>query len=89
MIATALQIAAIAIALALLLNGWRLYRGPALADRILALDTMVINVIAVIVVIGMMGGNDTYFEAALLRAMVGFVSTIAYCKFLLRGDIVE
>ncbi|MEG8053039.1 monovalent cation/H+ antiporter complex subunit F [Sphingomonas aerolata] len=50
---------------------------------------MVINVIAVIIVIGMMGGNDTYFEAALLLAMVGFVSTIAYCKFLLRGDIVE
>ena len=42
-----------------------------------------------IVLIGMIGGNDTYFEAALLLAMVGFVSTIAYCKFLLRGDIVE
>ena len=39
--------------------------------------------------IGMIGGNDTYFEAALLLAMVGFVSTIAYCKFILRGDIVE
>ena len=49
----------------------------------------VINAIALIVLIGMIGGNDTYFEAALLLAMVGFVSTIAYCKFVLRGDIVE
>jgi multicomponent K+:H+ antiporter subunit F len=68
---------------------WRLLRGPALGDRIMALDTMVINAIAMIVLIGMVGGSDTYFEAALLLAMVGFVSTIAYFKFVLRGDIVE
>ena len=89
MIAIVLQIATVAVGLALLLNGWRLLRGPALGDRIVALDTMVINAIAVIVLIGMIGGDDTYFEAALLLAMVGFVSTIAYCKFILRGDIVE
>ncbi|WP_294255947.1 K+/H+ antiporter subunit F [uncultured Sphingomonas sp.] len=89
MIGVALHIAAAGIALALLLNGWRLLRGPALGDRIVALDTMVINAIALIVLIGMIGGSDTYFEAALLLAMVGFVSTIAYCKFVLRGDIVE
>ena len=63
--------------------------GLAAGDRIVALDTMVINAIALIVLIGMIGGNDTYFDAALLLAMVGFVSTIAYCKFILRGDIVE
>ncbi len=89
MIGIALHVAAGCIALALLLNGWRLLRGPALGDRIVALDTMVINAIALIVLIGMIGGNDIYFEAALLLAMVGFVSTIAYCKFILRGDIVE
>lgn len=89
MIAIALQIASACIGLALLLNGWRLLRGPSLGDRILALDTMVINVIALIVLIGMQGRSGTYFEAALLLAMVGFVSTIAFCKFLLRGDIVE
>ena len=75
--------------LALALNLWRLLRGPTIGDRIAALDTMVINAIAMIVLVGMAGGSDTYFEAALLLAMVGFVSTIAYCKFLLRGDIVE
>ena len=89
MIEVALHIPLGAVALALLLNGWRLLKGPAIGDRIVALDTMVINAIAVIVLIGMIGGNDTYFEAALLLAMVGFVGTIAYCKFILRGDIVE
>ncbi|WBH15065.1 K+/H+ antiporter subunit F [Sphingomonas radiodurans] len=89
MIELSLQIASVEVALALLFNGWRLLKGPALGDRIVALDTMVINVIALIVLIGMLSGGDTYFEAALLLAMVGFVSTIAYCKFILRGDIVE
>ena len=59
------------------------------AMRSPTLDTMVINAIAVIVLIGIAKANDTYFEAALLLAMVGFVGTVAYCKFMLRGDIVE
>lgn len=77
------------LALALALNLWRLLRGPGVGDRIVALDTMVINAIAVIVLIGIAQANDTFFEAALLLAMVGFVGTVAYCKFILRGDIVE
>jgi multicomponent K+:H+ antiporter subunit F len=77
------------LSLALLLNLWRLLRGPTIGDRIAALDTMVINAIALIVLFGISQGDDTYFEAAMLLAMVGFVGTVAYCKFVLRGDIVE
>lgn len=78
-----------ALGLALALNLWRLIKGPGVADRILALDTMVINVIGLIVLAGIESGSGTSFEAALLLAMVGFVSTVAYAKFCLRGDIVE
>jgi multicomponent K+:H+ antiporter subunit F len=78
-----------ALGLALALNLWRLFRGPGLTDRILALDTMVINVIGLIVLTGIASGSGTSFEAALLLAMVGFVGTVAYAKFLLRGDIIE
>jgi multicomponent K+:H+ antiporter subunit F len=63
--------------------------GPDAADRILALDTMVINVIALLVLYGVWRGSAIYFEPAMLIAMVGFVSTVAYCRFLLRGDIIE
>ncbi|WP_426166758.1 K+/H+ antiporter subunit F [Sandarakinorhabdus sp. DWP1-3-1] len=77
------------LSLALALNLWRLLRGPTVGDRIVALDTMVINAIALIVLIGIARANAIYFEAALLLAMVGFVGTVAYCKFVLRGDIVE
>lgn len=77
------------IAIAILLNAWRLFVGPTRGDRILALDTMVINAIALIVLFGIYEKTTFYFEAALLLAMVGFVGTVAYAKFLLRGDIVE
>ena len=77
------------IGVGLLCNLWRLTRGPTTTDRILALDTMVINAIALIVLYGVMQSSAIVFEAAILIAMVGFVSTVAYCKFMLRGDIIE
>lgn len=89
MIAYAVTFAFVCLSLALALNLWRLLKGPTAGDRIVALDTMVINSIALIVVIGIATTDDTYYEVALLLAMVGFVGTVAYCKFLLRGDIVE
>ena len=75
--------------LALVFNLWRMAKGPEAADRILALDTMVINVIALLVLYGLWRGTAIYYEAAMLVAMVGFVSTVAYCRFVLRGDIIE
>ncbi len=89
MIESALAFGFAALGLALAMNLWRLVRGPGASDRILALDTMVINVIGLIVLTGIASGSGTAFEAALLLAMVGFVGTVAYAKFLLRGDIIE
>lgn len=89
MIAGALASGLVALGLALAMNLWRLFKGPGVADRILALDTMVINVIGLIVLAGIARGSGTAFEAALLLAMVGFVGTVSYAKFLLRGDIIE
>lgn len=75
--------------LAVLLTVARLIRGPGAADRILALDTLSIEAIALIVLFGIWKGSGLYFEAALLIAVMGFVSTVALSKFLLRGDIIE
>ncbi len=89
MLNIAMTIAFVCIAIALLLNFWRLLRGPSLPDRILALDTMYINTVALLVLIGIHQDLDVYFEAALLIALMGFVGTVALCKYLLRGDIIE
>lgn len=89
MLSIAIPISFTLVGCALLLNVWCLYRGPALPDRIVALDTLYINAVALLVVFGIYGGTDSYFEAALLIAMLGFVSTICLCRYLLRGDIIE
>ena len=89
MITYALVFAMACIGLGLLMNLWLLVRGPGRADRVLALDTMVINVVALLILYGIRQGTGVYFEASMLIAMVGFVSTIAYCRFILRGDIIE
>ena len=89
MIGTALAIGFGLVAAAVLLNLYRLLAGPTRGDRILALDTLTINSIALIMLFGIAERSTTYFEAALLLAMVGFLGTVAYAKFLLRGDIVE
>ena len=77
------------IGLSLLFNLWRLVVGPSVPDRILALDTMYINTIPLIILLGISMGTGLYFEAALLIAMLGFVSTVAVCRYLLHGDIIE
>lgn len=89
MIDAATAVAMVTVSVAILLNLYRLVAGPDVTDRILALDTMVINAIGLIVLAGIRYGTAIYFEAALLFAMVGFVSTVAFCKFLLRGNVIE
>ena len=89
MIAYALLFGFSCFTLALAMNLYRLALGPTIADRILALDTMVINSIALLMLLGIRFGTAIYFEASLLFAMVGFISTVAFSKFLLRGDIIE
>lgn len=89
MIQTSLAITMGLFSLAMVLNLYRLLRGPGLPDRIIALDTLYINTIALLVLAGLWHGTTLYFEAAVVIAMLGFVSTIVLAKFVVRGDIVE
>lgn len=85
----ALTIAFVVVAVAQVLSMVRLVIGPSTGDRILALDTMVVNAIGLIVLLGIIQGSRIYFEVTLIIAMLGFVSTVAYARFVLRGDIIE
>lgn len=85
----ALVFAFVVVALAQLMATIRLVIGPNTSDRILALDTMFINAIGLIVLLGIWQGTRIYFEVSLIIAMFGFVSTVAYARFILRGDIIE
>ena len=76
-------------ALAMLLNIYRLLRGPGLADRILALDTLYINSLALLVLIGIQRGTALFFEVALVIATLGFVGTVVLSKYAAGGGIVR
>lgn len=89
MTALALDIVVGAIVVAMLLCAWRVLRGPETADRILALDTLYMNVVALVVALGIRQQTELLFEAALIVAMLGFVGTVALSRYLTRGDVVE
>ncbi len=89
MIAIVIPIAMTLFSAAVLLNLYRLAVGPDIVDRILALDTLMINSIALIVLSDIWMGLGMLFELALLIALMGFVSTVAMSKYLLRGDVIE
>lgn len=86
---TMILVSFIALALGQILSMVRLVLGPTPGDRILALDTMVINALGLVVMLGIHQGVQIYFEVSLLIAMLGFVSTVALARFILRGDIIE
>lgn len=89
MIGAALNFALAAIAVTMLICGWRLLRGPEITDRLLALDTLYINVVALVILLGIRWQTNLMFEAALIVAMLGFVSTVALARYLTRGDVME
>ena len=88
-VAWALDFAILAIAVAMALCLWRLLRGPEITDRVLALDTLYINAVALAILLGLRLNTLLLFEAALIIAMLGFVSTVALGRYLTRGDVIE
>jgi len=89
MLNAVIPIAFVMIALAMMLSLYRMVIGPDMTDRVLALDTLYINTIALLVLIGIHLNNSAYFESALLIAIMGFVGTVAFSKYMLRGNIIE
>lgn len=89
MLSLAVTLSLVLVAAAMVMSFWRLLRGPSLPDRILALDTLYINTIALLILYGIHLGSPLYFEGALFIAVMGLVGTVAACKYLLRGEIME
>lgn len=85
----ALQIGIGAVTFSIALCSWRLLIGPSVIDRLLALDTLFLNTTALIVILGMYWHSFLYFEAALLVAMLGFVSTAALARYFTTGHLID
>jgi multicomponent K+:H+ antiporter subunit F len=85
----AVSFAALCFAAAILIALLRVFIGPSAQDRVLAFDTMYINGMLLLLMLGMRYRSGVYFDMALLIAMFGFVGTVALAKYLLRGDVTE
>ena len=77
------------LALAMGLAVWRIARGPRAQDRVLGLDTLYATAMLMTLTFGVRTGSTLYFEAALIIALLGFASTVALAKFLMRGEVIE
>lgn len=89
MIEWASAFASSCIGIAIALCGWRLLRGPTSVDRVLALDTLYVNVVALVILLGLLRRTPLLFEAALIVALLGFASTVALARYLTRGGVIE
>ena len=89
MLSLAIDVAFALLGLSLALTLVRVLRGPDIVDRILALDTLYVNSATMLVLYGLQLGTGRYYEAALLIAMLGFITTVVLSKFLTRGDVIE
>jgi multicomponent K+:H+ antiporter subunit F len=85
----ALVTAQVLLALAMICATFRLLQGPRAQDRVLALDTLYVDTMLLVLIFGMREASTVYFEAALIIGTLGFVSSVALAKFLLRGEVIE
>jgi multicomponent K+:H+ antiporter subunit F len=81
--------AQIVLVLAMACAAFRTLWGPRAQDRVVGFDSLYLNAMLLLLTIGIRSGSSVYFEAALIIALIGFVSTAALGKFLLRGEVIE
>jgi multicomponent K+:H+ antiporter subunit F len=84
-----LLLSQVLMSLAMIAATYRMIRGPRAQDRILALDAFYVAAMLMLVLFGIRVGTAVYFEAALVIGILGFVSTVALAKFLMRGEVIE
>ena len=84
-----IAVAQVLLGLAMVCAFFRMLRGPAREDEIVALDCLYVNVMLMLLTFGIRSGSPLYYEASLVIALLGFVSTVALAKFLLRGEVIE
>ena len=89
MLAWSITAAQTLLGLAMACAAFRILWGPRAQDRVVGFDTLSVNAMLLLLVLGIRSGSTLYFEIALIVALLGFVSTVALAKFLLRGEVIE
>lgn len=85
----AINIGLVIAAAVTLLSSYRVIRGPTVPDRVVALDTIGTNVVAIAVLFALATDRGLFVTVSLVLAIIGFISTIAVSQYLTEGDIIE
>ena len=72
-----------------LVAGYRVVRGPTTPDRVVALDVIGTNVVAIALLFALVTGEALFVDVSLVLAIIGFISTVAVARYVTEGDIVE
>ena len=72
-----------------LLAGYRVIRGPTTPDRVVALDTISTNVVAIAVLFSLQSGRGFFVDVSIVLAIIGFISTVVVARYVTEGDIIE
>ncbi|MCT6925002.1 MULTISPECIES: Na(+)/H(+) antiporter subunit F1 [Bacillales] len=81
--------AIVLVMLSMILVIYRLIKGPNPSDRVVALDSIGVSLIALIGMFSIMVDTSFYLEIILLLAILSFIGTVAFSKFIEKGDIIE
>jgi multicomponent K+:H+ antiporter subunit F len=84
-----LTVAQVMLGLAMACGAFRMLRGPRAQDRVVGFDCLYVSGMLMLITFGIRAASSLYYEAALMIALLGFVSTLALAKFLLRGEVIE
>jgi multisubunit Na+/H+ antiporter MnhF subunit len=89
MIDTVTTIAVLVLTLCILMAAYRVIAGPSQPDRVIGLDTIGVNTVGLILVLGMRSGSRVYVDAALVIALLAFLGTVALAKYLAGGTVID
>ncbi|WP_059105595.1 Na(+)/H(+) antiporter subunit F1 [Shouchella shacheensis] len=89
MFETILIIALVLFSVSIALVLYRVVKGPSMPDRVVALDSIGINLISGVGVVSIVLQTRAFLEVILILGILAFISTVAFSKFIERGVIIE
>ncbi|MEW9671803.1 Na(+)/H(+) antiporter subunit F1 [Ammoniphilus sp. 3BR4] len=89
MFETLISLSLIILSVSILATLYRVFKGPSTPDRVIAADSVGVNIIGLVAIVSVMLGTQAFLEIILLLAILSFIATVSYSKFLERGEVIE
>lgn len=86
---TILLLTLVSFAVSILACIYRVVKGPSMPDRVIALDTIGINLVAAVAILSVLMNTHAFLEVILLIGILSFVGTVAFARFIERGVVIE